>query len=302
MLKSKEDRLLFLSVVGALLFSIIGLVWGFAANSRMILFDGVYSLISVALSLMTFMAAQFIKKRDDRRFPYGKLMIEPIVIFIKYGIIALLVLFAAVFAVSDIAAGGRDVTLGSALAYSLLSTAACFSYVYYIQVKNRQAMTNFVKAEMNQWLMDGYLSLGVFAGFLIALVLNGSRFAYAVPFVDPVLVLIVSVLFLRVPLLYMHQSLKEIIGMAYTDETAGKVKAVVRKTENRYGMKESFTRITKAGSGVYIDIDFVISPTSSAADVRSQDQLREELYLELTALHDEPWLTITFTTDRKWAL
>ncbi|TMW73003.1 cation diffusion facilitator family transporter [Alteribacter natronophilus] len=302
MFKSKEDRLLFISVAGALLFAVTGLVWGLSANSRMIFFDGVYSFISVILSLMTFLAARYVKKRDDRNFPYGKLMIEPFVILIKYAVITVLILLAGIFAVSDLAAGGRDVALGSALAYSVLSTVACFGYVFYIRFKNREAITNFVRAEMNQWLMDGYLSLGVFAGFIGAVLLQGTGLDALVPFVDPILVLIVSLLLLKVPLVYMYRSFREIIGMSDTDETAGRVKAVVQKMERQYKMKESFTRISRAGSGIYIDIDFVITASCSAASVREQDKLREILSAELKEITGDPWLTVTFTADRKWAL
>lgn len=46
-----EKQLLAVSVYGALAFAVIATVWGIVVHSQIILFDGVYSFISVILSL-----------------------------------------------------------------------------------------------------------------------------------------------------------------------------------------------------------------------------------------------------------
>ncbi len=297
-----EDLFLLLSVVGALIFAVIGLIWGGLANSQMILFDGVYSFISVLLSLMTLLAAKYIRKNDQKRFPYGKLMIEPFVILIKYFIIAIIVLSAGIIAVIDLFSGGRDVSLNSAIIYSIFSTIGCFVFVIYIKVKNKQKITGFIRAEMNQWLMDGYLSLGVFIGFFAAQLLAGTNYAYIVPYIDPFMVFIVAAIFLKVPLSSIISNTREIIGMAPPESISQDIQSIVKNSEAKYGFNESFVRITKAGSGMYIDIDFIVTKHSKVSHVADQDCVREELLVKLQSFHPDPWLTITFTTDRKWAL
>ncbi|RNA69290.1 cation transporter [Alteribacter keqinensis] len=66
-----EKRVLKVSVYGALIYAIVAIVWGIAGNSQMILFDGLYSLISVALSFFSLLSAAYIQKTDFKRFPFG---------------------------------------------------------------------------------------------------------------------------------------------------------------------------------------------------------------------------------------
>ncbi|UCZ55139.1 cation transporter [Bacillus shivajii] len=299
---TNDDKFLLLSVIGAVIFSIIGLIWGIIANSQMILFDGIYSVFSVILSFMTFSAAKYIRKKDQKKFPYGKVMIEPFVILIKYVMIALIVMVAGALAVMDIVNGGRIVALNSAIIYSIFSTLSCFLFVFYIKIKNKKQMNGFVKAEMNQWLMDGYLSLGVFIGFLTAVFLTDTQYSFIVPYIDPFMVLIASILFLKVPLFHIIQSIREMIGMAPPTEVLREVQMIVKNSERKYKIKDSIIKVTKAGSGMYIDIDFIVNEQSKACHVKSQDVIREDLMNDLRRIHRDPMLVVSFTTNRKWAL
>ena len=52
MTASKDARALILSVVASSVFAVGSLIWGLLAGSQMIVFDGLYSFVSVALSLL----------------------------------------------------------------------------------------------------------------------------------------------------------------------------------------------------------------------------------------------------------
>jgi predicted Co/Zn/Cd cation transporter (cation efflux family) len=103
-----EKRVLMISVYGALLFAVIGVVWGLIINSQMILFDGAYSFISVVLSLMSLLGAAYIKKQDEKRFPFGKEVLEPIIIIVKYSIILVLCIVALASSGYDLFTGGES--------------------------------------------------------------------------------------------------------------------------------------------------------------------------------------------------
>lgn len=85
-----EKGILTISVYSAVVFSVAGVLLGILSMSQMILFDGLYSFISVVLSLLSLGAAQYIRKNDFQRFPFGKEIIEPIVLIVKYTVILVL--------------------------------------------------------------------------------------------------------------------------------------------------------------------------------------------------------------------
>ena len=78
----------------------------------MIIFDGLYSFISVILSMISLYINKYMAKRDFEKFPFGKHILEPIVISIKSLIIAIMCLYSLIEAVKTIASGGNSLEFG----------------------------------------------------------------------------------------------------------------------------------------------------------------------------------------------
>ena len=205
MKKFNEKQLITWSVWGALIFAIGGIVLGSILNSQMILFDGVYSLISLGLSLLSLWAVTVSKKKDYFRIPLfnnGKnIKIDTAIVLIKYSVIFLIVSVSLFTAFRSLMTGGRDTVLNFALLYSVLSTVLCFGVYALMSRPFSVNSSSLIKAEANQWLMDTWASLGVFLGFVLSFILSllpGTEFL--VPFMDPFMVIIVSIYFIQIPI------------------------------------------------------------------------------------------------------
>jgi predicted Co/Zn/Cd cation transporter (cation efflux family) len=294
-----EKKLLTLSVIGALLFALIGIVWGIMSSSQMIFFDGVYSFISVILSMFSLLMAQFMTKSDIRRFPYGKEVLEPISIIVKYTAILILCIVAVISAIQAILSGGRDISLGFALLYSFLSTVGC--WIVYVLLNKRKMLSGFIMAEANQWKMDTLLSAAVLLGFLIASLISHTSYSALIPYVDPLMVLLVMGYFLKVPIVEIIKALREVLDMAPAQFIQKKVKEVTDNIQNHYQIEESILRISKAGNMLYIEIDFVLNKESKIQTVADQDKIREEISEQTKSLNYKKWLTVSFTNNKKWA-
>ena len=90
-----ERFVLRFSVFASLFFAIAGILVGLWLSSSFILFDGVYSFLSVIMSWISLRAGVFMLTAD-KRFPFGKSTIEPFIILFQYGVL----LFVIVNAVS----------------------------------------------------------------------------------------------------------------------------------------------------------------------------------------------------------
>ncbi|MFD1039813.1 cation diffusion facilitator family transporter [Virgibacillus byunsanensis] len=296
---NQDSNILKISAYGALFFAVMGISWGIIANSQMIIFDGLYSFISFGLSLLSLFAYSFIQKEDQKRFQYGKDIIEPLVIIFKASAIIAMCLFAVSSSIIDLLKGGRDVALGSAAMYALIATVLCM-FVYFM-MKTKQGNSEFVRAEAAQWLMDTILSAAVLSGFVMALMLNQTTLSFLTPYVDPTMVLIVSLYFLKMPIRMLINNAKELLMMAPSTDIQNQVEQAVQRAKVKYNFYEDATRVTKVGKTIFIEINFVLSKETTIHNVDELDVLREELDTELHIEGYNKWFTLSFTNDRKWA-
>lgn len=299
---AKEHHLLKVSVYGALLFAIFAIVWGVFVHSKIILFDGVYSLISVGLSSISLVTAAYMQKQDFDRFPYGKEMIEPVIILGKFLVITILCLFSMFSGISTLLSGGQEVSAGSGLIYSFLATLGCYLFYFFLKKKKDSIESGLVEAEAQQWLMDTYLSLAVLMGFLLAYGMGFTQYDYLMPYMDPLMVVLVSGYFLKVPITNMGRQIKEVLDMKAEDKYMALCKKIVDGIESKYGFSESFLRVSKSGTKLFIEIDFVVAPGGWQPSLEDQDLIRQEIVDQMRPISLKKWLNVAFTMDRKWAI
>ena len=100
----------------------------------MIIFDGLYSFISVILSMLSLYINNYMAKRDFEKFPFGKHILEPIVISIKSLIITIMCLYSLVEErYKTIVSGGNNLEFGLAIIYSIISVIGCGVISLYIE-------------------------------------------------------------------------------------------------------------------------------------------------------------------------
>ena len=75
--KPEERSLLLFSVWMGILFAVLGISWGLAIQSGIILFDGIYSGFSIILSMLSILALRLINQPDDDTFQFGRMAFEP---------------------------------------------------------------------------------------------------------------------------------------------------------------------------------------------------------------------------------
>lgn len=299
---SVEKQILWMSVLAAVLFSIAGVVLGLLFQSQMILFDGMYSFISVGLSYLSLWGAAFMAKTDWEKYPFGKDMVQPLIILVKYTVILLLVVGSMLAAAVSIFQGGREIQLGASFLYASGAMIACFSFMYYLK-KHKKSDSALIQAEIHQWQMDTLVSAAVFAGFLVAMVLQWFNTAlWAIAYIDPAMVILVSLYFLQFPIAGMRKALKEVLEMNPDIAVRNEIELLFQELKEEYGIAETFLRVSKTGRTIWVEIDVVAKDTSSLNSLKEQDTIREKVSALLEGAAPKKWLTISFMQDRRWAV
>ena len=295
----RDQRLLLLSVWVSAGFAVVSSVWGILSGSSMIVFDGLYSFASVGLSVLAVMALRFARRGPDERFPWGREAAEPVVVIFKAGILAALCVYAAVQGVVDIVAGGRDVEVGWAIVYAALATVVGLAVGV---VLRRGAGSDLVKAEAAEWLGDALLSALVLVGFVVAAVLLASDRSDLAAYVDPAMVVLGSVVFLKVPVTLVIGGMRELLVMSPPAPVLESLQAVVDSVRDRYAFDDAILRASKIGGRVDVEVAFVVGSSSEVRTVADCDGVRSDLHDRLAALGYEQSVTASFTGDPRWAV
>ena len=297
-----ENKILKLSVIGALFFALFGIAWGWAIKSDMIIFDGLYSFISLILSMLSLYINNYMAKRDFDKFPFGKHILEPIVISIKSLIIAIMCLYSLIDAIKTIVSGGNSVSLGLAIIYSIVSVVGCGVISFYMKIKEKELSSELIKAECMQWFMDTALSTAVLVAFLVAEVLAKTKLNILNPYIDPGMTVVVSLIFIKMPIKTFINSFKEVMCVKADDEINEDIYVLVKEIEEEYKFEDSITRVSKIGSELRIKIDFVYNKDSKLKTLDQMDRVREEINNAIKHIDYNKWLNVSFTGNKKWAI
>src|SRR4051812_8714603 len=236
-----------LSVWASVGFAVLSSVWGVLSGSSMIVFDGLYSFVSVGLSVLAVLALRTSRRGADERYPWGREVWEPLVVVVKALALAALCVYAVVGGVADLLAGGREVATGWALAYAIVATVGGAVVTVLLR---RDTRSDLVRAEAAEWLGDTLLSVGVLVGFVLALVLVVTGRPDLAAYVAPAMVVVVSLAFLRVPARLVGGGMREILAMAPPPDTQAALAVAVEAMRERFGLAESFLRASKVGGRV----------------------------------------------------
>lgn len=293
----RDQRLLLLSVWVSGGFALVSSVWGILSGSSMIVFDGLYSFVSVGLSVLAVMALRFARLGPDDRFPWGREAAEPLVVVVKAGTLGVLCVYAAVQGIVDILQGGREVAFGWAVGYAALATVVGLAVGL---VLRRGGASDLVRAEAAEWLGDALLSALVLVGFLVALALVASGRTGLAAYVDPAMVVLGSVVFLRVPVRLVADGMREVLTMSPPEAVLDQLRVAVDEVGARYDVDDTVLRASKVGGRVDVEVVYLVGD-GPVRTVAQCDEVRADLVERLGGLGYDRSLTVSFTGDRRYA-
>jgi len=296
------ETLLRRSLWGAVAFAGLALVWGFLARSQMIVFDGMYSSISVGLSALSLVAYRAVLRGPDERYPFGRDVMGSLVIVVKGVAIAALCIYALTGAVLDVIAGGREIAVGSAATYAAVATVGCALMVLLLRRGSRRATdrSDLLEAEAAQWLLDTILSAAVLLGFAVALVMELRGRTDLSVYVDPILVGTMSLVFLALPVRLVREGLRGVLATAPEAEVQADIERAVTQVAARHAIAATATRVTTFGERFDVTVTFLLDGATTALRVAAFDRIRAELDDLLRALPHGLIVTVSFTADRRF--
>ncbi|MFN3675500.1 MAG: cation diffusion facilitator family transporter [Sphingomonas pseudosanguinis] len=303
-----EQGILRLSIAVTFLMAVLGAVIGLIAGSSAIMFDGVYGLIDAVMTGLALMVARLIAASNaadamgqsySKRFTMGFWHLEPIVLGVNGMLLTGAALYAMLDATRIILGGGHAPSFGAVLIYTGISLIIDLGMAFYVRRANRSIGSEFVAMDARSWGMTAALSGSLFASFVIGHAIDGGRWAWMTPYIDPVALLIICIVIIPVPIASVRKALSEILLVTPYDLRV-QVEDVADRIDAAHGFLGHRAFVARVGRGIQIELNFIVPRHWPARRLEEWDALRDEIGQALG--HDSPdlWLTIVFTTDPEW--
>lgn len=290
-----ERRLLRLSTAAAAAFAALGIIWGWWAESQIVLLDGVYALIGLLLGALSLRAASLVEQGPTTRYPFGREALAPLVVGMQGLVLLGTFGYACVDAIAVILQGGSDTAIGSALGYAVVTLIA--SVTLWRFLRTRQASSELVGAEASQWAAGWILSAGMVVGFGTGLLLQQGQWRSAAAYVDPVLVIGATIVILPTPIRMLRSMFTELLEGSPHPDVMQPVLASVAAVSAEHGLPEPQTRVGKLGRKLYIEVDYTVGEDRSVSDA---DSVRRDLIERLREPGRMLWINVELHTDPQW--
>jgi cation diffusion facilitator family transporter len=294
----KERTALRLSLAGVVFFVVLALVFAVFTNSDAILFDGIYSLVSFVMALLTIKVAELAERPDDEQFHFGYTRLEPTLNLFKSLIIIVVCVYAAIEALRRLLAGGNESVYGWAVVYGVLATVGCLLVALILGRFARDAGSELVQVESRTWLMDSVLSGAVLLGFLLAFALSRSAYAHWAPLVDPLLLILIIALALPIPGKIFLNSLREVIAMAPPEDVVNEIGERLLSTLAHVPHEQIEYRVSKRGRNTYLLVHVLVTESYDQVAVSELDAVRRNSAQVMKSWNPEIVMDILFVRDK----
>jgi cation diffusion facilitator family transporter len=296
---TSEQRALKLSILVTALIGVGGIAAGFMIGSRAIMFDGMYSFVDVLTTSVALTVSKLLLQEPTRRFQFGYWHLEPMVVTFESAILAMVCVYAAIDAVLGLTSGGHPVLYGFGLVWAATMCIPAMAMAVYMGRLARSQGSILLAIDARGWLLSGLLSLALLTAYGIALALDRSAYSQWVPFVDPAVLLCMSLALLPIPLNTFFSAIRDVLGVA-PDDLDQRVRTVLDSLMLERGFLRYSSHVAQVGRVRFIEIHILVPADLRVETVGAVDDIRREVAAKLEASWPQTWLTVDLTADPEW--
>lgn len=293
-----ERRALQYSLIGTFVMSIMGLSAGIFAHSQAILLDGMFSVLSMAMTGLALFTTRLVHRPDDARFQFGYAHLEPLTTVLQGLFVLAVCVLALVSGFEALHGNNEPLRLDIAFGYTLVTAVLCLLNYRYLKVVGQKTGSEIIRVDAHEWLIDGLLTATLLVGFIIALLLAPTRFGKFVPYIDPILTMILAVIASIVPLNIVRKNIQEVL-LVSPDDINRRLRDWLGELARVYDFADYSCHFAKSGRQYDIEINILVTDNERWT-LDAQDAVRAVIERELSEQLGEVWLSVSFTRQAKW--
>jgi len=304
-----EQGVLRISIAVTILLAGVGILFGLLSGSFAIVFDGFYALIDAIMTIVALLVSNLIaastagspgSSKLIKHFTMGFWHLEPMVLGLNGVLLTGAAIYALINAIGSIMAGGRHLAFDVAIVYAVVTLVIAMGMAIFGRMANKTLQSDFVALDAKAWFMSAALTVALLVAFVFGYLIQGSRWQWMSPYVDPVVLALVSIVIIPIPAGTIKQALADILLVTPAD-LKQRVDEVASAVVKRYGFLSYRAYVARVGRGRQIELYFIVPSDWPAKKLEEWDRIRNEISDEIGDENPDRWLTIAFTTDPEWA-
>jgi predicted Co/Zn/Cd cation transporter (cation efflux family) len=286
-----EQRVLKQSIVATAIVGTSCVVFGLSVASRSIMFDGVYSLLDVVLTLGSLAVSRLVTRAGSRRFQYGYWHLEPLVLTFNSAMLCLLCVYALINGIDGLLGPGHAIEFEAGIAFVVAAGVVCIALYVYIGRQARRLHSELLKLDAKGWLVSGALNLALLAAFALGALAERTGWRDSGLYADPLVLVLLALVMLPVPLSSCVRALRDVLQIA-PPELDRRVREVLDSVNARHGFAGYRSFVARTGRIALVEVHFKVPLDLPIGNIRALDAVRGEIRAAL----DEPhvWLTVNF--------
>lgn len=192
--------------------------------------------------------------------------------------------------------GGHHVAYGSGLFWAGLVCVTGLAMAAHMNRLARLQNSFLLVVDARGWLLSGVLSLALLLAYGFAVALTASAHDEWVPYVDPAVLLCISLALLPVPLKTLLVAIRDVLAMA-PEELDERVRSVFGHPGQGARLPQLFQPCSQIGRGQFIEIHILVPPDYRVETVTALDDTRRDVATRLQASWPQVWLNVDMTAD-----
>lgn len=294
-----EQIVLRRSIWATVFIGAFSIVFGLLISSSSIIFDGIFSSIDAAMTIVALQVTRLVGSETTPRFQRGFWHMEPIILFLNGGTLIVLCFYAFIESISTILQGGNRTAFDWAAVYVLLLCVACFAMMIYERRVNRRIQSEFIKIDALNWLVTALISLALLLAFACTYLMENTRFERYTPYVDPAILLALSAVMIFMPLSTVRKAVREILLMT-PERMDLRVREIMDRMQEKYGFADYASYVVKVGRARFIELHIVLPESFPIPSITALDAIRADISQEIGGAGPHRWITVSFTGDEAW--
>ncbi|WP_035055541.1 cation diffusion facilitator family transporter [Desulfuromonas sp. TF] len=282
---SPKIRAARVSIAAATGLALLKMLTGLMTGSMAVLASAVDSLLDILMSGVNYLAIRQAEQPADESHPFGHGKFETVATFVQALFIALSGSWIIFESVRRLIRGVHLSSPGGGVIVLLFSTAASWLLGRYLRRIARQTDSPALKADSLHFSMDVYTNLALVAGLTVVSF-------FEIPWLDPILSILVALYILTEALRLVRHSLGEVLDEKLPEQIN---QEVARLIEAHHGNMLDFhkLRTRRAGSQKIMDFHLTVCKHLSVEEAHAiadhlEKRIKEEIRGSDVTIHIEP--------------
>lgn len=259
--KAGDGRELFilrLSSALTIVYAIAGIAIAVVCDSMTLMLDGLYGAADVVVSLLAIAVVRKVHLPPNERYHFGYAKYEPFMTAVDGILITAICVATVVSSFQDIMHPEPMAHMHLAVMYSFVSVFICTGFGVYMKLAGRRSRSTILPADAQLWIIEGVISLGVFAAFGLSEYISKTYWKGYADYVDPVVCIMLAVFLLGKPVSIIRDSFYDLVDASPYGGLKEEIKRIVSCCAEEHRLKGvKSVKIRKAGRKLFVNVHFL---------------------------------------------